>query len=234
MLQKVADDKELVVRQAVSRALRGQPSMSAGHAEPAPGRAAHRRTALLRTAGRGLLLDLYAALRSLKLYPVENATVQKALDDLQAHGGELLRTETEVEIRLSGDFIFINQTRLRLELDNYASFSQILAQFRAYEIGVVRVHPGVERREWQAFLSMLLSLQARAGAEGVFEEVRSRLEGAGGDAPRDRAGAAERGEPRGPGAAEGSRQAHLRAGRGGDAGSDHQHPDGPGERAPRR
>ena len=25
----------------------------------------------LRTAGRGLLLDLYAALRSLKLYPVE-------------------------------------------------------------------------------------------------------------------------------------------------------------------
>ncbi len=34
--------------------------------------------ARLRQAGRGLLLELYAALRSLKLYPVENATVQKA------------------------------------------------------------------------------------------------------------------------------------------------------------
>jgi len=41
------------------------------------------------------------------------------------------------------------------------------------------VEPGVERREWQAFLSVLLSLQARAGGEGIFEEVRSRLEGAG-------------------------------------------------------
>ena len=68
--------------------------------------------------------------------------MQKALDDLQATAVGILRTESEVEIRLAGDFIFINQTRLRLELDNYASFSQILALFRAYEIGVVRVHPG--------------------------------------------------------------------------------------------
>ena len=36
----------------------------------------------LRQGGRALLLALYTALRSLKLYPVENATVQKALDDL--------------------------------------------------------------------------------------------------------------------------------------------------------
>src|SRR4029453_772051 len=84
----------------------------------------------VRSAGRGLLLDLYAALRSLKLYPVENTTGQKALDDLQATATTILKAEAEMEIRLAGDFIFINQTRLRLELDNYASFSQILAQFR--------------------------------------------------------------------------------------------------------
>ena len=36
----------------------------------------------LRQAGRGLLFALYTALRSLKLYPLENATVQKALNDL--------------------------------------------------------------------------------------------------------------------------------------------------------
>jgi hypothetical protein len=162
----------------------------------------------LRAAGRGLLLDLYAALRSLKLYPVENTTVQKALDDLQATAVNLLRTESEVEIRLSGDFIFINQTRLRLELDNYASFSQILAQFRAFEIGVIRVHPGMERREWQAFLSVLLSLQAAVGHGGRVRGGAEPPRWRSGDAPRDRAGTAERGEPRGPGAAQGSCQAH--------------------------
>jgi HD-GYP domain-containing protein (c-di-GMP phosphodiesterase class II) len=130
--------------------------------------------ALMRSGGRGLLLTLYAALRSLKLYPVENATVQKALDDLSAAAQHLLAVENPVEIRLAGDFIFVNQTRLRLELDNYASFSHILTLFRGFDIGVLRVHGGVERREWQAFLSILLSLAARPGAE-PYEELHERV-----------------------------------------------------------
>src|SRR2546422_1225541 len=36
----------------------------------------------LRHAGRDFLIVLYTAFRSLKLYPIENAQVQKALDDL--------------------------------------------------------------------------------------------------------------------------------------------------------
>ncbi len=38
----------------------------------------------------------------------------------------LLEPQGEIEVRLSGDFIFVNGTRLRLELDNYASFSHLL------------------------------------------------------------------------------------------------------------
>ena len=94
----------------------------------------------LRQGGRALLLALYTALRSLKLYPVENATVQKALDDLDATARALLAIEADLEIRLAGDFIFVNATRLRLELDNYASFSHILAMLRAFEIGALRIH----------------------------------------------------------------------------------------------
>jgi hypothetical protein len=88
----------------------------------------------LRQGGRSLLLALYTALRSLKLYPLENATVQKALVDLDTVSRSLLQTEIELEIRIAGDFIFVNSTRLRLELDNYASFSHILAIFLGYEI----------------------------------------------------------------------------------------------------
>jgi hypothetical protein len=39
---------------------------------------------LLRQGGRGFLITFYAALRSLRLYPVENDQVQHALDDLTA------------------------------------------------------------------------------------------------------------------------------------------------------
>ncbi|MBS1241802.1 MAG: hypothetical protein H6R40_1229, partial [Gemmatimonadetes bacterium] len=58
----------------------------------------------LRQAGRGFLVSLYAALRSLKLYPVENAAVQRALDELGEAGTVILGREGEIEVRISGDF----------------------------------------------------------------------------------------------------------------------------------
>ena len=132
----------------------------------------------LRAGGRGLLLTLYAALRSLKLYPVENTAVQRALDDLVHSAETLLESEAEIEVRLSGDFIFVNSTRLRLELDNYASFSNILATLRAFEIGALHVRRGVTRRDWQAFLSILISLGERDTSER-FDELVDRMRAAG-------------------------------------------------------
>lgn len=129
----------------------------------------------LRQSGRGLLLSLYAALRSLKLYPVENETVQKALDDLMTSTKVLLEAEEEIEIRMAGDFIFVNSTRLRLELDNYASFSQILSIFRTFDIGTLHIGPALERREWQVFLSLLLSLSTREETEDLLNELQTRL-----------------------------------------------------------
>ena len=66
--------------------------------------------AFLRQAGRNFLLAMYTGLRSLKLYPVENATAQKALDELQAAALALLTQLGEIELRLSGDFIFVKGT----------------------------------------------------------------------------------------------------------------------------
>jgi HD-GYP domain-containing protein (c-di-GMP phosphodiesterase class II) len=130
----------------------------------------------LRHGGRALLLAIYTALRSLKLYPVENATVQKALDDLETAARALLAVESDLELRLAGDFIFVNATRLRLELDNYASFSHILAVLRAFDIGALRIHSTANRREWQILLSLLLSLSERGQPEERFEELFARLD----------------------------------------------------------
>ena len=124
----------------------------------------------LRLAGREFLVVLYTAFRSLKLYPLENAQVQKALDDLASTTKHLLDVEREIELRLQGEFIFVNSTRLRLDLDNYASFSHILGVFRQCGIGAVRMDEGVDRRQLQMFVSLLLSYAAKdANPNKVFE-----------------------------------------------------------------
>jgi HD-GYP domain-containing protein (c-di-GMP phosphodiesterase class II) len=133
----------------------------------------------LRQAGRGFLVSLYAALRSLKLYPVENAAVQRALDDLGEAGTVILSREGEIEVRISGDFLFVNGTRLRLELDNFASFSHVQSLLRSFDIGQLVVHEEVTRREWQAFLSMLLALAGEATPEDRFLALAERMGQAG-------------------------------------------------------
>jgi HD-GYP domain-containing protein (c-di-GMP phosphodiesterase class II) len=129
----------------------------------------------IRHGGRALLLALYAALRSLKMYPLENATVQKSLDDLDAAATSLCKLEVDVEIRIAGDFLFVNSTRLRVELDNYASFSHVLTLLRAFEIGILHIRSGMERREWQIFLSLLLSISEKSTEERL-EVLQERLQ----------------------------------------------------------
>ena len=78
--------------------------------------------AALRVAGRKLINDFAGALRSIKLYPVENAVVQGALKQLCETIQGIAAAEGEVELRASREFLFVNETRLRLDLDNYVNF----------------------------------------------------------------------------------------------------------------
>jgi HD-GYP domain-containing protein (c-di-GMP phosphodiesterase class II) len=129
----------------------------------------------LRHAGRDFLVTLYTAFRSLKLYPVENAQVQKALEDLVHHTRHLLDVERELEVRLQGEFIFVNSTRLRLDLDNYASFSHILGVLRQCGVGAVRIDEGVDKRQLQIFVSLLLSYAAREVSPNKVFELAQKL-----------------------------------------------------------
>jgi len=133
----------------------------------------------LRQAGRDFLVHFYAALRSLKLYPIENEQAQRALDEVTASAGRLLEIEDELEVRVAGEFIFVNATRLRLDLDNFASFSHVLTTLRQSGIGIVRVEPGVLRRDWQVFISLLLSFATRETAPNKLFDLQQRLVQAG-------------------------------------------------------
>jgi HD-GYP domain-containing protein (c-di-GMP phosphodiesterase class II) len=129
----------------------------------------------LRQFGRNFLVHFYAALRSLKLYPVENAQVQRSLDDVSASARTLLGIEDELEVRVAGEFIFVNGTRLRLDMDNYASFSHVLTTLRQSGVGIMRVDGAVERREWQVLISLLLTFAGRELTPNKLYELQQKL-----------------------------------------------------------
>jgi HD-GYP domain-containing protein (c-di-GMP phosphodiesterase class II) len=122
--------------------------------------------------GRRLLTALYGALSALRLYPVENATVQQALGELHGLMGRVVDADGGAEVRVVGDFFFLNETRLRLDLSNFATFGSFANALQSHGIGAVEVLPGIESHEWAPFLSMLLRKPAD---EAPFESFMDRF-----------------------------------------------------------
>jgi HD-GYP domain-containing protein (c-di-GMP phosphodiesterase class II) len=132
----------------------------------------------VRQKGRAFILALYAALRALKLYPAGHATVKKSLEDLAAVSQELIATEGDLELRVTGEFIFVNGTRLRLDLDNYASFSHVLSVFRVCGIGELNASETTTAKEWQVFLANTQSPSEAPANERLYDIIE-KMESAG-------------------------------------------------------
>lgn len=130
--------------------------------------------AFIRRTGKSLILALYAALRAIRMYPLENAAVQNAAEELTSLTDAFLRQEHELEMRVSGEFVFVNMVRLRLDLDNYASFSHLLSVFRASGVGSLHLHRTPTLREWQRFLALLLAPSSEMPAARL-EQLEAKL-----------------------------------------------------------
>jgi len=126
----------------------------------------------LQEEGRKLLGALYGTLNALRLYPIENETVQSAIDELHLLVQRIMDVEGGVEVRVVGDFFFLNETRLRLDLSNFSTFGSFARALHDHGIGAVEVMPGIERSEWAPFISMLLR---GATGDDPFEAFRERF-----------------------------------------------------------
>jgi HD-GYP domain-containing protein (c-di-GMP phosphodiesterase class II) len=128
----------------------------------------------VRRGGRNFMVAFYAALRSIRLYPLEHSNVQKTVSDLAQVAEEMRGEEGELEFRISGEFIFINSTRLRLDLSNYATFGHILTLCKAAGIGAIHVGARGTAKDWSLLLT-LLGGETKVSPPERFAEIVSRL-----------------------------------------------------------
>ncbi len=115
--------------------------------------------------GRKLLTAFYGALSALRLYPVENAAVQQAITELHDLVSRIVQSDGGAEVRVVGDFFFLNETRLRLDLSNFSTFGSFARALQDHGIGALEIQESIQRAEWVPFLSVLLR---KAGGPDPF------------------------------------------------------------------
>ncbi len=128
-------------------------------------------TGEIQDVGVKLLTALHVVLRSMRLYPVENEQVQHAIGDLHTQMVAFLEEEGAFELHIAGDFFFLNEVRLRLDLSNFSTFGNLASVLTGHGIGEIGVSPAVEREEWAPFITLLL----RDPSEDPFPEFVDRL-----------------------------------------------------------
>ena len=132
----------------------------------------------IRAGGRALVQAFCGAMRCMRLYPADNPVVQKAVHDLQGAAAALASEDGEMELRIAGEFLFVNHTRLRLDLDNYAMVAYLIAQCRTSGVGLVRTRGTDTERDW---LALVTALNSPSGDNATvrYHTLRQRLEAAG-------------------------------------------------------
>jgi HD-GYP domain-containing protein (c-di-GMP phosphodiesterase class II) len=128
---------------------------------------------VLQPLGRGLVTAFHATARAIRIYPLENATVQNGLDQLVRIIKRVLDREGAIQLRFLGDFVFLNDARLRLDLSDYVSFSHVASLFRRHGIGQIEIGTEVEREHLVPLLSLLVD--ESAGGDAAFDEFMVRL-----------------------------------------------------------
>jgi HD-GYP domain-containing protein (c-di-GMP phosphodiesterase class II) len=126
----------------------------------------------LQRMGRELLFSVATSLRALQLYPMENQTVVQALAELCEAADVILEVEEQITIRYVGDFFFVNDLRLRIDLQSYATFGVVGRALSRHGIGQLEVFRGVPAQEWTTFLALL---NAEPEVEDQFGGFAERL-----------------------------------------------------------
>ncbi len=125
---------------------------------------------------RAFVVALHGAVRAVRLYPVENAAVQKSLAELTVATDRLRTADDGCELRRVGDYLFVNELRLRLTMDNYAAVAYVLGLFRDAGIGGLTVLSSPEPRAWVVLLAFLQSPPLEYPEHERLAQLAARLE----------------------------------------------------------
>ncbi len=133
-------------------------------------------------AGRALVVALNAAIRAVRMYPIENAAVEKAILELGLATERVREADHQCELRCIGDQFFVNDTRLRLAFDNYAAVASLLVLFQNAGVSGLVIPSTPLSRDWVVLLSFLQAPPPDLEPDERADALRARLQQANIDA----------------------------------------------------
>ena len=130
----------------------------------------------LQPLGTGILSAMYAAVRALQLYPAENEVVKRGLREVKEQADRILEHEGGLSVWVAGNYMFVNDLQVKLDLHEYASLAAFREVFRSHGVGRMEADPKAGEGDWHTFLTLLATDPApgQPPLEALRAEIESR------------------------------------------------------------
>lgn len=132
--------------------------------------------AFLKANGESLVIHLFAASKTLRLYDAKNRAAQRAMTDVMTPLRTLLEREGRVFIRSANEFLLLNEYRIVVESQHYGPFEYWVAEMKKRGVEAIEFGAAVGVDEVSAFLTEFFKVEA---GEDACAEVERRLKAAG-------------------------------------------------------
>ncbi len=127
--------------------------------------------------GRRLVSHFYLVAKTAAMFDFSNVNAREALSTFLATLDELLSVEPEVTLQVASDCVFVNESRLKIDFEGFASFKYAIEAFNDRDIGAVTFARGVSEEDLTVFLRLWIE-NDRSVAE-PRHRIRRGLEAAG-------------------------------------------------------
>lgn len=129
---------------------------------------------LLLEKGKGLVKQLFACLKTAKIYDQNNTMFLKQSNALVNGVNDLLKREGQIQLKLKEGYIFLNETRLKFDFDGYSASRSLLDEFPKYDVESITIEPGISHTELDKFIYLFVHLDPEK--EDTFETTQVQLD----------------------------------------------------------
>lgn len=131
--------------------------------------------AFLKLNGEALVIRLFAASKTLRLYALGNRATQRVLVEVMESLGRIMEREGRIFIRSSNDFLLLNEYRIPVEPQHYGPFEFWVAEMKKREVDAIEIGAMTSTKDIGTFLSEFAKVTE---GENAFTDLENRLKAA--------------------------------------------------------
>ena len=113
---------------------------------------------------------LFSASKTVQVHDMGNRATQRVLSDLMVPLKKMFASEGGVALRVTPDFLYINDVRLLMDSHNFGPIMYILEALRDREVEAVEFHPDVTPGEIGLFLKLFFAENSDDDVFGLLEK----------------------------------------------------------------